>query len=60
MNSDCIHHFEDMCMVAMAEKRTEIEPFNDKERDSKKCKEFKAGTFLQYVVSKEEKINEIK
>lgn len=58
-NSDCINYFEDMCMIAMAEKGTDIEPFNNKERDSKKCKEFKAGTFLRYVVE-EEKISELR
>lgn len=48
-NNDCIHYFEDMCMVAMSEEGTEIEPFNNKERDSKMCKEFKAGTYITYL-----------
>ena len=47
-NNDCINYFEDMCMIAMAEKGTDIEPFNGEKTD-KKCKEFKAGTYLTYL-----------
>ncbi len=56
MDSKCIHYFEDTCMVAMAEKGTEIEPDNipGRLRDSKECKEFKAGTFLAYEVDLKE------
>ena len=53
MDSKCIHYFEDTCMVAMAEKGTEIEPDNNpgRLRDSKECKEFKAGTHLAYEIN---------
>jgi len=50
MDNSCMNYFEDSCMVALAEKGTEIEPFSDKERDSRDCKEFIAGTFLLYEV----------
>lgn len=54
MDSKCIHYFEDMCMVALEEKGTEIKPYTNKERDSQDCKEFKAGTFLIYEVDLKE------
>lgn len=50
MDSNCINYFEDSCMVALAEKGTEIEPFDNEIRDSEECKEFIAGTFLAYVI----------
>ncbi len=52
-NNDCINYFEGMCMIAMIEKGTDIKPF-DGEKTDKKCKEFKAGTFLRYVAKEEE------
>lgn len=50
MDNKCINYFETSCMVALSEKGTEIEPYTDKERDSKNCKEFIPGTFLIYEV----------
>lgn len=50
MDSSCIHYFEDSCMIALAEKGTEIEPLDEMAQNGKKCEEHKAGTFLQYVV----------
>lgn len=50
MDNNCIHYFEDMCMLCMTEKGTEIEPLDDLWRESKECKEFRAGTYLVYEV----------
>lgn len=56
MDSKCIHYFEDTCMVAMAEKGTEIAPYNLEYIEkhgrgkSKDCPEFRAGSHLLYVV----------
>lgn len=49
MDSKCINYFEDMCIAALEEKGTEIEPYTFDERDSEKCGEFKAGSFIAYV-----------
>lgn len=54
MNSNCIHYFEDNCMLAMAEKGTEIEPYDDIGKDTQECQEFKAGTHLAYVIDYKE------
>lgn len=48
MDSKCINYFEDMCMVALDEKGTEIEPYTFDERDSEKCGEFQAGKHIGY------------
>ena len=50
MDSNCIHYFEDMCMLCMMETESEIEPYIDNERDNKDCKEFIPGTFLVYEI----------
>lgn len=56
MDSNCIHYFEDMCMLCMQETKDEIEPYNLEyiERkgrgNSKDCKSFRRGTYLVYEV----------
>ena len=50
MDNHCVNYFEDMCAIALAETGEEINPLIDKERDSKDCKGFRAGTFLAYEV----------
>lgn len=54
MDSDCINYFEDMCLLAMEGKNTDIKPYKDLARDSTDCKEFKAGTFTQYAIENED------
>ena len=54
MDSNCINYFENMCMVALGNEGTEIEPYQSEYRCSKNCREFKAGTFLVYEVDFEE------
>lgn len=54
MDSDCINYFEDMCLLAMEGKNTDIKPYKDLARDSTDCKEFKAGTFMQYAIENED------
>lgn len=54
MDSTCMNYFEDMCMVAMNNKGTDIEPYQSEPRCSKECKEFTPGTFLAYEVEFEE------
>lgn len=56
MDSNCIHYFEDMCMLCMTETGDEIAPYNieyieEKGRGSiKDCKSFKKGSNLAYEV----------
>lgn len=56
MDSNCIHYFEDMCILCMQETGEEIEPYSleyidEKGRGSSKdCKSFRMGSHLMYVV----------
>ena len=56
MDSNCIHYFEDMCMLCMAETGEEIEPYNidyieeNGRGSSEDCKSFRRGSNLGYVI----------
>ena len=55
MDHKCIHYFEDMCMLCLEEKGTEVAPYNLEYIEkygrgkSKDCPEFRAGSYLLYV-----------
>lgn len=51
MDSDCIHYFEDSCMLCLQDTKDLIFPDSTaflKKRDSKLCKQFKNGSNLAY------------
>lgn len=51
-DGDCINHYEDMCILAVNNEDLEISPetrfcFG---RESGKCKQFVAGSFIAYIL----------
>lgn len=57
MDSECIAHYENMCMRCMSEEGCEIFPDSTislETRESHLCKAFKEGTFVAYAIDFEE------
>lgn len=57
MDNNCIHYFEDMCMLCMQETEDSIQPYNLEyinkygRGSTKDCESYAAGSNLAYIES---------